>query len=104
MSDVLIFDADNFDRDVLQFHGVTLVDFWAAWCGPCHAMVPVMKELANEYRVGKVNFDENESLGQQYEIQVLPTFIIFKDGEIVDRLLGVKRPQAFKERLKVWSG
>ena len=82
----------NFDEALVATQGLVMVDFWAEWCGPCRAIAPVLEELAaaSEGRVTlmKVNVDENHGLAARYGIQSIPTILFFKEGAIVDRVLG----------------
>ena len=90
----LNFTNSNFKEEVLQSKEPVLVDFWATWCGPCRMMGPVVEELANDYagkvKVGKVNVDEQPELAQEYGIMSIPTIIIFKEGKIVNQLVGAR--------------
>src|SRR5262245_56570644 len=83
----------NFDSDVLGARGMPiLVDAWAPWCGPCRAIAPVLDQLAAEsqgrYRIAKLNVDENPGIASRYQISSIPTMLIFKDGKLIDRLIG----------------
>ena len=93
--------AANFDETVKE--GVTLVDFWAPWCGPCRMIAPVIEELAEEYEgkatIAKVNTDEEQEIAVKFGIRSIPTVMIFKDGEVVDQMIGAASKQAFEEKL-----
>jgi thioredoxin 1 len=89
--------ADNFDTEVLQSDIPVLIDFWAEWCGPCKMISPIVEELAGSYdgklKVGKVNVDEEGDIASQYGIISIPTLLVFKNGEIVNKQVGaVPRP------------
>ncbi len=88
------FDSQSFDAEVLGGKGVALVDFWAPWCGPCRALAPVIDELAESYSgkalVGKVNVDENGELATRYGVMSIPTILLFKDGQLVDKIVGLR--------------
>ena len=82
----------NFEQEVTQNSQPVLVDFWASWCGPCQAMNPTIQELATEFKakvtVGKVNVDDQPTLAAQFGIQSIPTLLVFKNGEVVDTVIG----------------
>ena len=81
---------DNFSN-VINGGKPVLVDFWAAWCGPCRRVSPILDELADELTgvtIGKLNVDENRDVAIQFQVQSIPTFILFKNGEVADRALG----------------
>ena len=88
----VVLTKENFEQEVLKADKPVLVDFWAEWCGPCQMMLPVIEELAKEQteiKVCKVNVDEQMELARQYRVMSIPTFLVFKDGEVVKRDMGV---------------
>ena len=89
---VLEFTDAQFETDVLKSDSPVLVDFWATWCAPCKAIAPVLDQLAEEYdgkiKIGKVNVDENPATPGQYGVRGIPTMILFKDGQVIDQLVG----------------
>lgn len=94
----------NFEQEVLKNDKPVLVDFWAAWCGPCQMMGPIIDELAEElkdkFKVGKLNVDENRETAAKYSVMSIPTLIIFKNGEAVKQLVGVQSKEGLKEELE----
>ena len=102
----MTFTAENFQREVLEYQGVALVDFWAPWCGPCRMVAPTIDELAEEYagkaKIGKVNTDENQELAAKYSVMSIPTMIIFKNGQVVDQITGAYPKNILKSRLDQW--
>ncbi|HAT03285.1 MAG TPA: thioredoxin [Candidatus Magasanikbacteria bacterium] len=92
MSEITLTDA-NFEAEVLKSDVPVLVDFWAPWCGPCQMMGPVIEELAGEYemtkaKIGKLNVDDNGTVAGQYRVMSIPTFLVFKGGQVVDQMVG----------------
>ena len=94
---------DNFQQEVIESTKPVLVDFWAPWCGPCRTMEPVVEGLAKDYEsravVGKVNVDDYQAVAARYGIQSIPTFLVFRDGKVVDRMVGTVSQKALEERL-----
>ena len=94
---------NNFDQEVIKSNIPVLVDFWAPWCGPCRMVSPLVDELAEEFtgklKVVKVNTDENQEIAIKYGIRSIPTLGIFKNGEIVDGIIGALPKQAIKDKL-----
>lgn len=94
---VKTFTTENWESDVRKSQQPVLVDFWAEWCGPCRMIAPVVEELANEYNgkvvVGKLNVDEQESIARNYDVMSIPTLLLFKNGEIVDKMVGFRGKQ-----------
>jgi thioredoxin 2 len=98
----------TFEREVLQTTGrAVLVDCWAPWCPPCRMIAPLLDQLAAEsngsYRIAKVNVDENPQISSRFQISSIPTMLIFKDGKLIDRLIGAQPKQTIAERLRVAS-
>lgn len=102
MAEVTFTDA-NFEAEVLKSKGLVLVDFFAEWCGPCKMMAPSIEKLAKSYegkvKIGKLDVDANNDIGQRYEIQSIPTIIFFKDGQIVEKLVGFQSEEALKQKI-----
>jgi thioredoxin 1 len=98
------FTDQNFDQEVLQSKTPVLVDFWAVWCAPCIFVSPIIEELAKEYqgkvKVGKLNVDENSQTAGQYGIMSIPSILIFKNGNPVKTLIGVKGKEKYKKEIE----
>lgn len=102
----VVITDQTFEREALQADGrPVLVDCWAPWCGPCRMIAPVMDQLAAEsegrYRITKLNVDENPSTASRFQIASIPTILIFKDGKLVDRLIGLQSKAVIAERLRL---
>lgn len=95
----------NFDQEKNKFP-LMLVDFWAAWCGPCRIISPIIEQLAKEYSgkivFAKINVDENPQISNRFGIQSIPTMIIFKYGEVVDRIIGALSKVQIENKLKIY--
>ncbi len=94
----------NFDQEVLNADVPVMVDFWAPWCGPCRMIAPVVEEIAKEYqgklKVVKVNTDENQQVAVKYGIRSIPTIGLFKNGEVVDAIIGAVPKQMIEGKIK----
>lgn len=103
---ILVLNNKNFKTAIKK--GVLLVDFWAAWCGPCKIIAPTLNEIADtqtDFRVAKVNVDHNQQLAQRYNVRNIPTMLIFRDGKEAGRIVGVKTKRAIlKEVEAVMAG
>jgi thioredoxin 1 len=97
------FTDSNFETEALKADKPVLVDFWAPWCGPCRMVGPIIEELAGSYsgkvKVGKLNTDDNPNVASRYGIMSIPTILLFKNGEIVDRIVGAVPKKDFEKML-----
>ena len=95
---------ETFEQEVLQSGIPVLVDFWATWCGPCKMIAPIVKEIADEYDgkilVGKVNVDEEPDLTMQYNVSSIPTLMVFKNGQLVNKAVGYREKAEILKMLK----
>lgn len=100
----LEFTDANFQNEVIANDKLTLVDFWAEWCGPCRAIGPVVEELANEYdgqvKVGKLNVDNNPDVSVKYGITSIPAILFIKNGEVVDKQIGAVPKSVLDQKIK----
>jgi thioredoxin 1 len=100
---VMEFNSSNWQKEVLESPVPVLVDFWAVWCGPCRMIAPYVDQLGEEFagkaKVGKVNVDDNQELAAQYRINSIPAVYVFKDGQVVERIVGAQPKNAFQAAL-----
>jgi thioredoxin 1 len=94
---------DNFTAEVEQASGLTIVDFWAEWCGPCRAIAPILEQLATSYegrmRVAKVDVDQNQKTTMRFNVRSIPALLFFKDGKHVDTIVGLTQKAALEARI-----
>lgn len=108
-SDVMIeFTDANFQSEALESDMPVLIDFWAEWCQPCRALAPTIEELANDYagrvKIGKVDVDNNRETAMKYSIQSIPTVVLLKNGEVVNKFVGLQGKDAFVAALDAALG
>jgi thioredoxin 1 len=93
----------NFDQDVLKSESLVLVDFWAAWCGPCRAIAPIVDELATQYqgkvKVGKMDVDRNSATPMRYGVRGIPTLLLFKGGQVKEQIVGYVPKETIQKAL-----
>lgn len=103
MGQATSFTNADFEEQVLKSSVPVLVDFWAVWCGPCQMVAPIVDELANEYagkvKVRKLNTDENPEVAGRYQVMSIPTILFFKNGQVVEKLVGARPKRQFKEMI-----
>src|SRR5213592_1108384 len=97
------FNEENFDNEVLRSDEPVLVDFWAEWCMPCRMLAPTIDKIASAYvgkvKVGKVDTDSNREVAMKYQISAIPTVILFKNGQVAQKFVGLKQEKEFKEAI-----
>jgi thioredoxin 1 len=100
------FSDDTFETEVLKSDKLTVVDFWAEWCGPCKMMNPVLEELSHEFEgkvvIGKLNVDDNPETPTNYMVRGIPTFIMYKGGKEVARVVGAQPKSALKSKIEAY--
>jgi thioredoxin 1 len=98
------FTDANFQETALEDGGVAVIDFWAEWCGPCRMITPIIEELSKEYegkaKIGKVNVDENPEISMKYGIRSIPTILVLKNGEVVDKQVGVTTKKVLTDKIE----
>ena len=97
------FTDGNFDAEALKSEVPVIVDFWAAWCGPCRMIAPIIEELAGEYegkiKIGKLDVDENQQTAIKYGVRSIPTVLFFKDGKVAETIIGAVPKSMFAEKI-----
>ncbi len=102
----MVVTDENFKQEVLDFQGVTLVDFWAPWCGPCKIQGPIIDELEEKFnsnssvRIAKLDTDENPQTSMANQIFSIPTLIIYKNGEVADKMVGLRSLEEIEQKIK----
>ena len=98
------FTDSNFQEEALKSSQPVVVDFWAAWCGPCRMIAPIIEELAEQYegkvKVGKLDVDENQQTAINYGVRSIPTVLFLKDGKVVDQIIGAQNKKNFVEKIE----
>ncbi|MDF2544767.1 MAG: trxA [Herbinix sp.] len=101
------FTDDNFKNEVLESQVPVLVDFYADWCGPCKMVAPIVAELAEEYqgvfKIGKLNVDQESQTAEQYRVMSIPTLLFFKDGKVVDTVVGAVPKKALQDKIETFK-
>ena len=100
---IIELDSSNFESTISDTIVPVVVDFWAPWCGPCKSIAPILEELASELgesvKISKVNVDNNSEIATKYEIRAIPTILVFKNGEIVETIVGLTSKDDLKAKL-----
>lgn len=103
----IVLNDDNFQDEVLNYKGVTLVDMWATWCMPCVMLGPVIEEISEEMKdkikVGKLDVDQNQKIAMKYNVMSIPTVLLIKDGEIVETFIGVQPKQVYIDAINKYT-
>lgn len=104
---VLTLTDDSFEKEIDQGEGLAVVDFWAEWCGPCRAVGPVIEAIADDYvgkvKVGKLDVDSNRQTTERFNVRSIPSILYFKDGELVETVVGVRSKKQLEELIQAHS-
>lgn len=102
-----VINAEEFQKDVKDYKGVVLVDFFATWCGPCKLLGPILDKIAPEFEgkipIYKVDIDASSQLAQEYRVMSVPTMKVFKDGEVVETIIGLQPENVLKDKLNYYA-
>ena len=100
---IVTLSTTDFDKEVLQYSGAVLVDFWAEWCGQCRMLAPILDELATEngdkLKIGKVNVDNNQELATKFGVRSIPTLLVFKGGKVQEQMVGMMSKKDLEKKL-----
>ena len=105
MNEIHITSAEQFKKEVLAFDGISVIDFWAEWCGPCRMLGPIIGDLAKKYttnpkvKIIKINVDENQDIAASLQIQSIPTVFLVHEGKIVDKMIGVRQGFEYEQKI-----
>jgi thioredoxin 1 len=103
-ANVLEITDANFQQEIAEGSGLSMVDFWAAWCGPCRLIAPSVEALADEYagqvKVGKLDVDSNQETASKFNVRSIPTVLFFKDGKVVDQVVGAVPKPALEQKIR----
>jgi thioredoxin 1 len=95
---------DSFAQEIEQYEGLAVVDFWATWCGPCHMVAPIMEQIASEYdgrvKVAKLDVDANQKTMMRFNVRSIPSILFFRDGRLVDQIVGAYPKAAFEQKIQ----
>lgn len=101
---VIKFTNENFDEEAINYEGTVLIDFWAQWCVPCSMFAPIIDEIAQEnipnLKVGKINIDEENDLAMKYSVMTIPTTLVIRNGEVINKAVGVHSKEDILEMIK----
>ena len=107
MSNVTAVNDANFEQEVEKAEGLTIVDFWATWCGPCRMVAPILDQLATDYqgqvKITKLDVDANIKTGSRFNVRSIPTMLFFKDGKVVDQIIGAVPRTHIEQKLQQHS-
>ena len=108
MSSAMAVTDQNFEQEVEKQPGITVVDFWATWCGPCRMIAPILDQLASEYngrvKVAKLDVDTNSKTAMRFNVRSIPMLLFFKDGKVVDQIVGAQPKASIESKFRQYAG